>query len=78
MPDLNTIGRWLFFLGVGLAILGGVIWLSGRLGLPLGRLPGDIRIVRGNVSCFIPIATSIVVSLILTLIANLLVRWLGK
>ena len=78
MPELTAIGRWLFFLGVGLALLGGLIWVSSRAGLPLGRLPGDIRIERGNVTCFLPIASSIIVSLLLTLFASLLVRWLGK
>lgn len=78
MPDLSNLGRWLLFLGLGIAVLGGLIWLVGRMGLPLGRLPGDIRIERGNFTCFVPIATSIILSLLLTLAANLLARWLGK
>jgi hypothetical protein len=78
VPDLSTIGRWLFFLGLGLTLLGGLLWAANRLGLPLGQLPGDIRIQRGSFTCFVPLASSILISLLLTLIANLLVRWLGK
>ena len=50
----------------------------GRTGLPLGRLPGDIRIEREGFSCFVPIATSILISLLLTLLLNLVIRWLGR
>ena len=64
--------------GVSLAALGGLVWLVGRTGLPLGRLPGDIRIEREGFSCFIPIASSILISLLLTLILNLVVRWLNR
>jgi hypothetical protein len=61
---------------VGLAILlvGGGLYLAGRLSLPLGRLPGDIRIERGNLTCLIPLATSLLLSVVLTVVLNLLVR----
>ena len=51
---------------VGLAIAGvGVLVM---LGLPLGRLPGDIVFRRGNLTIYVPIATSIALSLLLTLL----------
>jgi hypothetical protein len=61
---------------VGLTILlvGGGLYLAGRLNLPFGRLPGDIRIERGNLTCLIPLATSILLSAVLTIVLNLLVR----
>jgi hypothetical protein len=57
---------------VGLAIAGAGLLMM--LGLPLGRLPGDIAVKRGHVSFYFPIATSIVVSLLLTLILSLIRR----
>jgi hypothetical protein len=62
-------------IGAGIAlILVGLLWLVGeRLGL--GRLPGDIVIDRGGVRIYIPIATSLVVSVILSLVFWLLARW---
>jgi hypothetical protein len=57
---------------VGLAIAGvGVLMM---LGLPIGRLPGDISVKRGNFSFYFPIATSIIVSIILSLILSLFRR----
>jgi hypothetical protein len=64
--------RWLIILGVLLIVLGVLWpWLS-RLGL--GRLPGDIVIERDNFRVYIPIATSIVISVVLSLILWLLNR----
>ena len=57
---------------VGLVIAGvGVLMM---LGLPLGRLPGDIAIRRGNFSFYFPLTTSIVLSLLLTALFALLRR----
>ena len=41
---MESIGRYLILGGLLLALIGGALYVSGRLGLPLGRLPGDIRI----------------------------------
>jgi hypothetical protein len=76
MSDLTSLARWIILAGLLLSVLGGLLWILGRSGLPLGRLPGDFRFETGNITCFIPIATSIVLSLVLTLIINLLARWL--
>ena len=57
-------GRLLVFLGLGIAALGLLI----MLGAPIGRLPGDIYVRRGNFSFYFPLATSIILSIILTLI----------
>jgi hypothetical protein len=43
-----------------------------------GRLPGDIHIERDGFSCFIPLATSIILSLLLTLALNILLRFLNR
>ncbi|HVZ22859.1 MAG TPA: DUF2905 domain-containing protein [Vicinamibacterales bacterium] len=51
---------------IGLVIAGAGLLMT--LGLPIGRLPGDFTIRRGNFSFYFPLATSIVVSILLTLI----------
>lgn len=71
--DLQSMGKWLLLLGSALAVVGLLFWLGGRLGL--GTLPGDIKVQRQGFSCFVPIVSSIVISLLLTIILNLLLRW---
>lgn len=78
MFDLNSLGKWILVIGLGITALGAVIWLAGRLGLPLGRLPGDLHFESGGVTCFVPLATSILISLVLTLILNVILRGAGK
>jgi hypothetical protein len=76
--DLSSIARWVILTGVLIIIIGIGLWLAGRFDLPLGRLPGDIHIERGGFSCFIPLATSIILSLLLTLALNILLRFLNR
>jgi hypothetical protein len=78
MPDLNTLARWVVLLGLGIAAVGVLLWLIGRSGLPLGRLPGDLRFEWGGATCFVPLASSIVLSILLTLLINLILRALNK
>ncbi|HHW51231.1 MAG TPA: DUF2905 domain-containing protein [Pseudoclavibacter sp.] len=70
---VSEIGRWLIGAGVVLIVLGAVFLVLGRIPW-LGRMPGDILIDRDNVTVFIPLGTMLLVSLLLTLIANLLAR----
>ncbi len=70
---LENMGRWLAFLGGGLLLLGLVLMLIGKLAGP-GRLPGDIVIQRSNLTVYIPLGTMLVLSLLLTLVLNLLSR----
>jgi len=58
------VGRLLVFAGLGIAAIGLVI----MLGVPIGRLPGDFYVRRGNFSFYFPLATSIILSIILTLV----------
>ena len=60
------------FIIVGLILVG--IGLVMKLGLPLGRLPGDIVIQRGNGTFYFPIVTCIVISIVVSLISFLLRR----
>jgi len=65
-----VIGRLLVFMGLLIAAAGVLVWW----GVPLGRLPGDIVVRRGSFTVYVPITTSIVVSVVLTLVMALLRR----
>ena len=67
---MTLMGKLLVFVGLGIAALG----LLMMLGLPLFRLPGDIAVRRGNFSFYFPLATSIVLSILLTLLFSLFRR----
>ncbi len=71
---MENIGRYLVIAGVILIVLGAGFYLAARLGLPLGHLPGDIRIEGKNGSFYFPIVTSIVLSLVLTIVLNIIIR----
>lgn len=61
-------GRFLILLGVALIVIGLLVVGLNRLGLPLGRLPGDLSYRGRNVTVFAPIGTSIALSILLSLI----------
>jgi hypothetical protein len=75
---MENIGRFLMFGGIILFLVGRALFLAGKFGLPLGRLPGDIRIEGQNGSFYFPVTTSILVSIVLTVILNLIGRFLKK
>ena len=76
--DFSNVGKWLVVVGLVVAVVGGLFWIVGRAGLPLGRLPGDIRIERDGFSFYFPLATSILVSIVLTIVINLVLRFLKR
>jgi len=69
---MNDFGKTLFVIGLAIAGLGALIWIVGKAGLPLGRLPGDIRIERDNFKFYFPVTTCLLISLVLTLLMWLL------
>lgn len=77
MSTLEGIGRWLVLAGIVIAILGGVLWLLGRLKI-LDRLPGTLRFELGGVTCVIPVLASIVLSILLTMVLNLILRNINR
>ena len=62
-------------LGVALVVIGGIVMLLGRSGLPLGRLPGDILYRGKNTTFYFPLATSILLSVVLSAIIFLFSRF---
>ena len=70
---MRDLGRLLMILGVLLLVAGALAYWTPSLGW-LGRLPGDIRIERPGMRLYFPIASCVVVSVVLTLILNLIGR----
>jgi DUF2905 family protein len=75
---MENLARYIMVGGIILFLIGGGVYLAAKLGLPLGRLPGDIRIEGENGSFYFPITTSILVSVVLTIVLNVIARWLRK
>ncbi len=74
LMDLSTFGKWIVISGVGLIVVGLLLWAAGKSGLPFGNLPGDISIDRPGFSFRFPLISGIVISIALTLILNI-VLW---
>jgi hypothetical protein len=70
---VNEIGKVLVIVGIGIVLVGLIFW-SGVTPKWLGRLPGDIRIERGNSAFYFPIVTCIIISILLSVIMSLFRR----
>jgi hypothetical protein len=75
---MENLARYLMLGGIILFLIGGGVYFAAKFGIPLGRLPGDIRIEGENGSFYFPITTSILVSVVLTIVLNVIARWLRK
>ncbi|HOT91552.1 MAG TPA: DUF2905 domain-containing protein [Anaerolineae bacterium] len=79
---MEALGRWLMVIGLGIAALGALVFLLGKLPFLqwFGKLPGDIRYRSpdGSLSCFVPIVSSIVLSILLTIILNVVSHLLNR
>jgi hypothetical protein len=68
LERMQGLGRFLIFAGVFIVILGVFVLLAQKLGLPLGRLPGDLAWKGKHSSVYFPLATCLLLSVILSLI----------
>jgi len=73
MFSLTDIGKLLIFFGIILILLGLVFTFAGKI-THLGRLPGDIAIHKKGLDIYFPLATSLIISLLLTIIINIFFR----
>jgi hypothetical protein len=82
MYPLDQVGKFLIGIGLGILILGILLYYAPKLPFiqALGKLPGDIRFQSkdGKFVFYAPIVSSIIISIILTVIVNLVVRLLRK
>jgi ribose/xylose/arabinose/galactoside ABC-type transport system permease subunit len=74
---MGELGRILMGIGLVLVVCGAVMLLVGKMGLPLGRLPGDFAWRGKHTTVYFPIGTSILLSVVLSLVFWALSRW-GK
>ncbi len=72
---MTGLGKLLIVLGMLLLLAGAVLTLIGRTNLPLGRLPGDIVYRGKNTTFYFPLATSLLLSVLLSLLLYALGRW---
>lgn len=75
---METFARTLMIGGIILFIIGGGMYAAAKFGIPLGRLPGDIRIEGEHGSFYFPLTSSILVSVILSIILNIISRFFKK
>ena len=72
---MTDLGKLLIVLGIVLVVAGVALTVLGRTSLPVGRLPGDI-IYRGkNTTFYFPLATSLLVSVVISVVLYVLTRW---
>ncbi len=71
--ELSSVGKFLVVAGLGVALVGVILMLAPRIPW-LGHLPGDISIERGNFRFYFPLGTLIVVSVLLTIALNVILR----
>ena len=64
------IGKWIMVLGGMLVVVGAVIWLAESAGFPLGHLPGDVHLRGEGWSLSVPVATCVLISIVLTVLVN--------
>lgn len=70
-----SFAKWLILFGIALVIVGSLLYLCNKLGISLGKLPGDIYIKTEKFGFYFPVATSIIASIFLTILLNL-IFWL--
>jgi Protein of unknown function (DUF2905) len=70
-----SVGKLLLILGGVIFLLGVIVVVGGKLNLPLGRLPGDVLYRGKHTTFYFPVATSIVLSILLSLIFYLIGRF---
>ncbi|MGA8730965.1 MAG: DUF2905 domain-containing protein [Terracidiphilus sp.] len=72
---MSDIGKALLGLGLLIALIGALLLIAGRFGMPLGRLPGDFAYKGKHASVYVPLGTSILISVVLSVLFYLLSRF---
>jgi len=75
---MGELGKLLVLVGIFLTVLGTLMIVLPKLNIPLGNLPGDIKIEKDNFTFYFPIVSSLLISLVLTVIINVLISIFGK
>ena len=75
---LPSLTRIFLIIGVIFLVLAGLLYLASRINIPLGKLPGDFVFQEKNITCILPLATSIILSIALSVILTLISRFVGR
>jgi hypothetical protein len=78
--DLNSLGRLVLLIGIVLVVLGGMLIVFSRVPVlkHLGHLPGDIHVEGKNYACAFPLVSMLIISLLLSLALNLIIRLFNR
>lgn len=69
-------GKYIILAGIAVVGIGIIIYFFGNAFRWMGRLPGDVRVEGKNARFYFPIVTMIIVSIVLSIIVNLIRKWL--
>jgi hypothetical protein len=72
---MNDLGKTMMVFGIVLALAGAGLMLAGRMNFPLGRLPGDIVYRGKNSTIYFPLATSVVLSVVISIVLYVVGHW---
>ena len=75
---MDNIARFFVIGGLIIILIGGGVYVFSRFGIPLGHLPGDIRIEGENGTFYFPLTTSIIISVVLTVVLNVIIKFWNK
>ena len=76
--DLMPIARVVAVFGLVLLVIAGMLFLAAKFNISLGKLPGDFVFKRGNFTCAVPFASSLLISIVVMVLLNLLLALFKK
>jgi len=76
--DLMPLARMVAVFALVLLVVAGLLFLAAKFNISLGKLPGDIVFKRGNFTCAVPIVSSLLISIVITIFLNILLALLKK
>jgi len=76
--DLMPLARMVAVFALVLLVVAGLLFLAAKFNISLGKLPGDFVIKRGNFTCAVPIVTSLLISIGVTIFLNILLAIINK
>ena len=76
--DLMPLVRMLAVFALVILVVAGLLFLAAKFNISLGKLPGDFVFKRGNLTCAVPIVSSLLISIVITIFLNILLALLKK
>ena len=76
--DLTPLARIVAVFALVLLVVAGLLFIAAKLNISLGKLPGDFVIRRGNFTCAVPLVSSLLISIVITIFLNILLVFLKK